>query len=482
MGITPVIICGGSGSRLWPISTAEISKPFIPLHGTGDTKRCGLEEMLLLASSPAFNTPTIIGNDEHRALITPHATHYHARVITEPSVKNTLATITLAALAHQNSHEPLLILPTDHYFDDSAAFVSLIRALTAQLTDETIATLGIRPDRPSTEYGYIAYDSSPITCFNDTNIYRVTHFHEKPDLATAQQYVKHGMVFNSGCFLATPGSILRAISAHRPDIVDICTACYQPHNDHIREQFNALPSLSFDREIIEKHDHIITAPYDGTWFDLGSFSGLHHYLRAQDNGSVPIAGITLTADECLVNTVPVLRYDPSGIHYYGYYSSPIGPLRLTLHQQQLTRLEFYQGTHDTRHMMPHPDFTPIFSQLDEYFRGERTDFSIAIAPHGTAFQQSVWQALTHIHYNSTVSYKQIANQIENPKAVRAVGLANNKNPLPIIIPCHRVIGSSGKLTGYAGGLPAKQWLLEHERQSALKHGITPAPLQTGTFL
>lgn len=102
-------------------------------------------------------------------------------------------------------------------------------------------------------------------------------------------------------------------------------------------------------------------------------------------------------------------------------------------------------------------------QLDEYFQGKRTTFSLPFKLTGTPFQLAVWKELQNIPYGKTTSYKEIAQKINKPKAYRAVGVANNKNPLPIIIPCHRVIGSNGKLIGYAGGLKLKNYLLELEK-------------------
>lgn len=102
-------------------------------------------------------------------------------------------------------------------------------------------------------------------------------------------------------------------------------------------------------------------------------------------------------------------------------------------------------------------------QLDEYLQGKRTTFSLPFKLTGTPFQLAVWKELQNIPYGKTTSYKEIAQKINKPKAYRAVGMANNKNPLPIIIPCHRVIGSNGKLIGYAGGLKLKNYLLELEK-------------------
>lgn len=110
------------------------------------------------------------------------------------------------------------------------------------------------------------------------------------------------------------------------------------------------------------------------------------------------------------------------------------------------------------------DFTDeVYLQLSEYFEGRREHFDLPLLLHGTEFQKKVWNALCQIPYGQTRTYKQIAEYIDNPKACRAVGMANNKNPLMIIVPCHRVIGSNGSLTGYAGGLDIKEELLSIEK-------------------
>lgn len=107
-------------------------------------------------------------------------------------------------------------------------------------------------------------------------------------------------------------------------------------------------------------------------------------------------------------------------------------------------------------------FAKAIRQLEEYFAGKRKDFDLPLSPAGTAFQQSVWKALMTIPFGKTASYSDIAQGISNPNAVRAVGLANGRNPIPIVIPCHRVIGKDGSLTGYGGGLPIKEKLLALE--------------------
>jgi methylated-DNA-[protein]-cysteine S-methyltransferase len=112
----------------------------------------------------------------------------------------------------------------------------------------------------------------------------------------------------------------------------------------------------------------------------------------------------------------------------------------------------------------HPVLKQTIEQLKEYLANQRRHFSVTLAATGTDFQKKVWQALTEIPFGEVCSYQELANAIDNPKAVRAVGMANGKNPISIIVPCHRVIGKNGTLTGYAGGVERKQWLLEHESE------------------
>lgn len=107
-------------------------------------------------------------------------------------------------------------------------------------------------------------------------------------------------------------------------------------------------------------------------------------------------------------------------------------------------------------------FENVVLQLNEYFEGNRTDFQFKMNPNGTDFQKKVWEELLKIPFGKTASYQEVTNKLGDPKAIRAVANANGKNPLWIVVPCHRVIGSDGSLTGYAGGLWRKKWLLEHE--------------------
>lgn len=166
---------------------------------------------------------------------------------------------------------------------------------------------------------------------------------------------------------------------------------------------------------------------------------------------------------------------------YCYIDSPIGKLTL-----------FSDGEHLTGLYMGKPSKMPAFgadwvedatvaplpqasAQLREYFSGRREKFDLPLKFHGTEFQQRVWKALTEIPFGQTWSYAQLARYVKNPTGYRAVGLANGKNPIAVIVPCHRVIGADGSLTGFGGGLPRKEWLLTHEGSYSR---APPAPRQS----
>ncbi|UJF32810.1 methylated-DNA--[protein]-cysteine S-methyltransferase [Paenibacillus hexagrammi] len=161
-------------------------------------------------------------------------------------------------------------------------------------------------------------------------------------------------------------------------------------------------------------------------------------------------------------------------------ASPIGPLVLVASSEGLCSIEFgtmesnrgrlvawanrWFGAHE---LVPSPEaLRPVHEQLEQYFRKERKNFDYKLDLHGTEFQKRVWTGLCSVAYGETASYKQIAESIGSPKAVRAVGGANNRNPIPIIIPCHRIIGAGGALVGYGGGLDIKIHLLRLEGSAA----------------
>ncbi|MCB8926284.1 MAG: methylated-DNA--[protein]-cysteine S-methyltransferase [Ardenticatenaceae bacterium] len=155
-------------------------------------------------------------------------------------------------------------------------------------------------------------------------------------------------------------------------------------------------------------------------------------------------------------------------------ASPLGKILLAGNDNGLTQVAFQDGKSA---LLPRPNWrlddafwATAVSQLTAYFAGELTQFNLPLAPQGTSFQQQVWAYLQAIPYGRTTTYGTIAAELGNPNASRAVGAANGRNPIAVIIPCHRVVGSDGKLTGYAGGLPIKEALLGLERNGRLDTG------------
>jgi O-6-methylguanine DNA methyltransferase len=148
--------------------------------------------------------------------------------------------------------------------------------------------------------------------------------------------------------------------------------------------------------------------------------------------------------------------------YYSRIDSPVGPLLLAVSEGGLVALEFGRGNIGEGWVEVAERTAPYARQLEEYFAGRRRQFDLPLDLRGTEFQQRCWQELLKVPYGETRSYADIARAIGNPSAVRAVGLANGQNPIAIVVPCHRVIGSDGSLTGYGGGLEVKRQLLELE--------------------
>jgi methylated-DNA-[protein]-cysteine S-methyltransferase len=156
--------------------------------------------------------------------------------------------------------------------------------------------------------------------------------------------------------------------------------------------------------------------------------------------------------------------------HYTYMQSPVGRLLLAGDEAGLRLIGFPAGK---RPIEPKPDWRndapclrPAVEQLAAYFAGDLRHFDLPLKMEGTPFQLAVWRALQDIPYGETISYGELARRIGNPKGSRAVGLANGRNPIPIVVPCHRVIGSTGKLTGFGGGLKTKEILLALERKSS----------------
>lgn len=158
--------------------------------------------------------------------------------------------------------------------------------------------------------------------------------------------------------------------------------------------------------------------------------------------------------------------------YYYTYGSPVGQIRITEDKGFITHIIFKNSIKEERPLFEKETYIikETYSQLSEYFEGKRKNFKVPLKPNGTEFQKKVWAILSTIPYGETWTYKKVAEVIECHNGYRAVGLANNQNPIAIIIPCHRVIGASTSLTGYAGGLDIKKFLINLERNNSVRNG------------
>lgn len=148
-----------------------------------------------------------------------------------------------------------------------------------------------------------------------------------------------------------------------------------------------------------------------------------------------------------------------------YLKTPLGTAKISGDETGISNIELLDNIITSDAEIPQI-LIPAVEQLSDYFRGELSDFNLKLNPSGTVFQKKVWLSLAEIPFGTTCSYMQLSKDLGDVKAIRAVAAANGKNPLWIVIPCHRVIGTNGSLTGYAGGLWRKRWLLEHENPSA----------------
>lgn len=143
------------------------------------------------------------------------------------------------------------------------------------------------------------------------------------------------------------------------------------------------------------------------------------------------------------------------------FDSPMGPIHISSYEGKITSIEFHTEHLDRK--LPESEIEKVcLSQLDEYFEGKRSEFTFSFDQEGTEFQQRVWKELTKIPFGKTISYHELAVRLGDAKVIRAAGTANGRNNIAIVVPCHRVIGSDGSLTGYAGGLEKKEWLLRLE--------------------
>ena len=301
----PVILSGGSGTRLWPLSRELYPKQLLPLVGKGTM----LQETLARVSGVAdVAAPIVVCNESHRFLVAEQLLEAGIRphsILLEPVGRNTAPAIAVAAMAAVADLPPstaasadpvLLILPADHVIQDVAAFQAAIAVGRAAAEQGKLVTFGVVPTKPETGYGYIRRNPGAGPAF------AIAQFVEKPDRATAERYQQSGEYFwNSGMFMFRAGTVLDELRALAGDIYQACAQAFTAAKrdlDFTRlpaKEFGACPANSFDYAVMEKTRHGVVVPLSAGWSDVGSWSALHEAIPGDGDGNVRI-GDVLTSD------------------------------------------------------------------------------------------------------------------------------------------------------------------------------------------
>ena len=286
--VQPVLLSGGSGTRLWPLSREAYPKQFLALVG----ELTMLQETWQRVAGLADAAPIVVANEEHRFLAAEQLRLMgveHPAIVLEPIGRNTAPAIAAAALQAmaQGADPLLLVLPSDHVVRDGEAFRAAVRAASSAATSGALVTFGIVPDAPETGFGYIHAEAG-----GTGDVRRVLRFVEKPDAATAQGYLDAGGYYwNSGMFLFRASRYLEELDRFRPDILAAVRTAFDQaarDGDFIRldkDAFSASPSDSIDYAVMEKTDRAMVLPVDIGWNDVGSWSALWDVSEQDKDGN-----------------------------------------------------------------------------------------------------------------------------------------------------------------------------------------------------
>ncbi|MBV6670527.1 mannose-1-phosphate guanylyltransferase/mannose-6-phosphate isomerase [Xanthomonas euvesicatoria] len=284
--VLPIILSGGSGTRLWPLSRESYPKQFLPLVGD----KSMLQSTWLRAAPVAGHAPIVVANEEHRFMAAEQLQQLGVKpsaILLEPKGRNTAPAIAVAALeATRDGADPLLlVLPSDHVIGNEAAFQAAVKVAADAAAQGKLVTFGIKPTAPETGYGYIKAGAG-------TGASAVERFVEKPDLATAQSYLASGEYYwNSGMFLFRASRYLEELRKFHPAIADACQKAWENGKrdaDFTRldkDAFAASPSDSIDYAVMEKTADAVVVPLDAGWNDVGSWSSLLDVSKQDAQGN-----------------------------------------------------------------------------------------------------------------------------------------------------------------------------------------------------
>ncbi len=290
MQIVPVILSGGSGTRLWPLSRKQHPKQYLPLAGDNTMLQ---ETILRLSGLDNLADPIIICNADHRFLVAEQCQQIdiiNPTILLEPLGRNTAPAIAAAALQciKDSDNAVLLVLSADHVIQDVEAFHQAINIASNQAQESRLVTFGIVPTDANTGYGYIKSSKN-----NADGAHKVEEFVEKPDLKTAESYLEQGnYLWNSGMFMFKADTLINELTTHSPDIV---TSVSDAVNNAVqdldftrleKQAFESSPSDSIDYALMEKSDNVVVVPLDAQWNDIGSWSALYDIGTKDSNGNV----------------------------------------------------------------------------------------------------------------------------------------------------------------------------------------------------
>lgn len=283
--IHPVILCGGSGTRLWPVSRKSLPKPFLPLIGEKTLFEQAIDRV---AGDDHFAPPIVVAGGPHRDLIQEQLVNAPgARLICEPFARNTAPAIALAA-SLLDPEAIMLVCPSDHHIANEAAFRAAAFAAAELARDDWLVSFGISPDRPETGYGYLHRGEELPGGF------RIAQFVEKPDLERAGHYLASGEYsWNGGIFAFRAGALLAELSAHRPAMAELVRrAVHEGHESQAGsvfypdgQWFAEIEGDSIDYAVMENTNRAAMVPVDMGWSDIGNWAALHEALAAEPGGA-----------------------------------------------------------------------------------------------------------------------------------------------------------------------------------------------------
>ena len=297
--LIPLILSGGSGTRLWPVSRKNLPKQFLALAGKGTLFQQTIARTQQLAD---VATPIVVASDDHRFLAADQLLEMdieNATIVLEPLARNTAPAIALGALQalQRDADALLLVLPADHLIGDTDAFVDAVKQAMPLAAQDWLVTFGIRPDRPDTGFGYIRRAEAV-----DGHGYRVEQFVEKPDLATAESYLADGNYdWNSGMFLFKASRYLEELAEHAPAMLAAVREAHAKASADLdfvridRDAFALVPDKSIDYAVMEKTRRAVVIPVSCAWSDIGSWSALWLTGDKDAQGNL-LEGDTLSID------------------------------------------------------------------------------------------------------------------------------------------------------------------------------------------